>query len=274
MRLDRALVDRGLAVSRTAAAALIAEGRVELNGSVAAKAGQKTSDSDSIGVRPGQTPDFVSRAGQKLYGALRAVGDLDVRGLRCLDAGASTGGFTDVLLREGAERVVAVDVGHGQLVPSLREDARVEVFEGLNVRFMEPEEIGGPADLTVADLSFISLTLVLEPLVRATAEGGVLLLMVKPQFEVGRERIGAGGVVREPSERKRAVRAVLEKAESLGLELRTVSRSALPGQDGNLEYFAEWARPAAPGRAGRRPARKIGVDEALSQLEGSGAFES
>lgn len=274
MRLDRALVDRGLAVSRTAAAALIAEGRVELNGAAAVKAGQKTSETDELRVRAGDTPDFVSRAGQKLYGALRAVGDLDVRGLRCLDAGASTGGFTDVLLREGAACVVAVDVGHGQLVPSLREDPRVEVFEGLNVRYLEPEEIGGPAEVTVADLSFISLTLVLDPLVRATAEGGVLLLMVKPQFEVGRERLGAGGVVRDPAERRRAVRAVLEKAESLGLELRTVSRSALPGQDGNLEYFAEWARPAASGEAGGRPARKIGVEEALAQLESSGAFES
>jgi 23S rRNA (cytidine1920-2'-O)/16S rRNA (cytidine1409-2'-O)-methyltransferase len=160
-----------------------------------------------------------------------------VEGKRCLDAGASTGGFTDVLLRQGAAHVVAVDVGHDQLVPSLRSDPRVAVHEGLNVRYMTPEQIGGPAALTVADLSFISLTLVLHPLAACTEPGGDLVLMVKPQFEVGKERLSRTGVVTSDHERRRAVAQVAKAAVDAGLELCGLAPSPLAGQDGNVEYF-------------------------------------
>lgn len=273
MRLDLALVERQLTSSRTNAAALIADSRVLVNGKTASKPGLKVTGEDDLSIVPGQTPDFASRAGQKLYGALREIGDLDVTGLRCLDAGASTGGFTDVLLREGAERVAAVDVGHDQLVPQLRADPRVDVYEGLNVRHLEPEMIGGPVDLTVADLSFISLTLVIDALVGATKNRGQLLLMIKPQFEIGRAKLGAGGVVRDPDDREATVRAVLEAAEERGLALLTVSTSSLPGQDGNKEYFAHWVKPSSDGRVGvSTPHRKIGVDEAIESIRLRGEF--
>lgn len=180
---------------------------------------------------------YVSRAGHKLAGALEAFPAVVVAGKRCLDAGASTGGFTDVLLRQGAAQVVAVDVGHGQLVPHLREDPRVDVHEGLNVRYVTPEQIGGSAQLTVADLSFISLTLVLAPLAHCTEPGGDLVLMVKPQFEVGKERLSRTGVVSSDHERRRAVAQVARAAVDAGLELCGLAASPLPGQDGNVEYF-------------------------------------
>ena len=160
-RLDQALVSRGLARSRTHAARLIAEGKVSSGGEVLAKASLQVQDDTVLDVAAAGEDSYVSRAGHKLAGALDAFPAVDVGGKRCLDAGASTGGFTDVLLRRGAAHVVAVDVGHDQLVPQIRNDPRVSVHEGLNVRYMTPDEIGGPAALTVADLSFISLTLVL-----------------------------------------------------------------------------------------------------------------
>ncbi|GAA1347439.1 TlyA family RNA methyltransferase [Falsarthrobacter nasiphocae] len=293
-RLDVALAERGLASSRTHAAALVAEGRVRVNGRAAAKPGARVSPEDVVEVVEGATPDFVSRAGQKLYGALGALPGVSVAGRRCLDAGASTGGFTDVLLRAGAGRVVAVDVGHGQLVDSLRADSRVDVHEGLNVRALTPEMIGGPVDVTVGDLSFISLTLVLGPLAGATVPGGDLVLMIKPQFEAGRERV-RGGVVRDPLAREAAVRRVLEAGERHGLALSAVAPSPLPGQDGNREYFAHWVRGTAgvdddaPAAADTRPAaeagprtpgnaqgagRMIDVTEALAQLRSAGAFDA
>lgn len=166
-------------------------------------------------------------------------------GRRCLDAGASTGGFTDVLLRAGAAEVVAVDVGYGQLAWPLRNDARVRVFERTNVRTLTPEAIGGPVELTVADLSFISLRLVLPALAGCTGADGDLALMVKPQFEVGKERVGAGGVVRDPALRAEAVLAVATAAAQLGLGLADVAASPLPGPSGNVEFFV-WLRRDAP----------------------------
>ena len=168
-RLDQALVSRGLARSRTHAARLIAEGKVSSGGEVLAKASLQVPDDAALDVAASAEDGYVSRAGHKLAGALDAFPAVDVAGKRCLDAGASTGGFTDVLLRRGAAHVVAVDVGHGQLVPEIRNDSRVSVHEGLNVRYMAAAEIGGPAALTVADLSFISLTLVVAPLAACTA---------------------------------------------------------------------------------------------------------
>jgi 23S rRNA (cytidine1920-2'-O)/16S rRNA (cytidine1409-2'-O)-methyltransferase len=168
---------------------------------------------------------------------------VDVPGRRCLDAGASTGGFTDVLLDRGAAEVVAVDVGYGQLLWRLRADPRVRVHDRTNVRTLTPDAIGGPADLTVADLSFISLRTVLPALVACTE--GVLLPMVKPQFEVGRERLGAGGVVRDPALRRTALGEVAAAARELGLVLRGAVASPLPGPSGNVEYFLLLARGGA-----------------------------
>jgi 23S rRNA (cytidine1920-2'-O)/16S rRNA (cytidine1409-2'-O)-methyltransferase len=168
-----------------------------------------------------------------------------VAGRRCLDAGASTGGFTDVLLRAGAAEVVAVDVGYGQLAWSLRTDPRVRVYERTNARSLTPEAIGGPVALTVADLSFISLRLVLPALVACTTGDGDLALMVKPQFEVGRERVGEGGIVRDPGLRADAVLAVAASAAGLGLGVAGVAASPLPGPRGNVEFFL-WLRRGAP----------------------------
>ncbi len=236
-RLDQELVSRGLARSRTHAAKLISDGKVSSGGSVLAKAAQQVSEETEIDVQAHAEDVYASRAGHKLAGALAAFPSVVVEGKRCLDAGASTGGFTDVLLRQGAAHVVAVDVGHDQLVPSLRDDPRVAVHEGLNVRYMTPEQIGGPAALTVADLSFISLTLVLHPLAACTEPGGDLVLMVKPQFEVGKERLSRTGVVTSDHERRRAVAQVAKAAVDAGLELCGLAPSPLPGQDGNVEYF-------------------------------------
>jgi 23S rRNA (cytidine1920-2'-O)/16S rRNA (cytidine1409-2'-O)-methyltransferase len=190
-------------------------------------------------------PGYASRGGHKLAGALSALPELKVAGRRCLDAGASTGGFTDVLLRRGARQVVAVDVGYGQLAWTLRSDERVNVHDRTNVRELHPEDIGGPVDLVVGDLSFISLRLVLDALVGVTRDDGDLVLMVKPQFEVGKERLGKGGVVRESAHRVDAVVAVAGAATERGWGAVAVVTSPLPGPAGNVEYFL-WLRRGAP----------------------------
>lgn len=241
LRLDRALVERGLARSRTLAAQWIDAGRVSVNGTVTTKSSLKVAAPDELRVAETDEPDYVSRAGHKLAGALAAFPTVTVAGRRCLDAGASTGGFTDVLLRRGAREVVAVDVGHGQLVQQLRDDPRVRVHEGLNVRHMGPGDIGGSAALTVCDLSFISLRLVVEPLAACTESGGDLILMVKPQFEVGAERLGRTGVVSSEQQRQESVEGVARAASSVGLREYGRVRSPLPGQDGNHEFFL-WLR--------------------------------
>jgi 23S rRNA (cytidine1920-2'-O)/16S rRNA (cytidine1409-2'-O)-methyltransferase len=247
-RLDAELVRRKLARSREQAAALVAAGRVQVRGTVARKVAAMIDPADPV-VVSGDDPaaDYVSRGGHKLAGALAAFGPdgLAVDGRRCLDAGASTGGFTDVLLRSGAREVVAVDVGYGQLAWPLRTNGKVVVLERTNVRTLAPDAIGGPVDLTVADLSFISLRLVLPALTACTAPGGDLVLMVKPQFEVGRERVGAGGVVRDPALRAEAVLDVAAAAAELGLGVAGVTASPLPGPSGNVEFFV-WFRRGAP----------------------------
>jgi 23S rRNA (cytidine1920-2'-O)/16S rRNA (cytidine1409-2'-O)-methyltransferase len=187
----------------------------------------------------------VSRGAHKLIGALDAFG-VPVGGRRALDAGASTGGFTEVLLRRGAAEVVAVDVGYGELAWSLRTDERVHVHERTNVRSLEPARMGGPADLVVADLSFISLRLVLPALTGCATPDADLLPMVKPQFEVGRERLGAGGVVRDPAHRADAVRDVAAAALALGWGTAGVVASPLPGPAGNVEFFLWLRRDAGP----------------------------
>ena len=244
LRLDAELVRRGLARSREHARELVDAGKVRVGGILATKPATGVDPWASVVVAAEDRPDYVSRGAVKLAGALAALEGPEVQGRRCLDAGASTGGFTDVLLRAGAREVVAVDVGYGQLAWRLRSDDRVQVYERTNVRDLTPDLIGGPADVTVADLSFISLALVLPALAACTRTDGDLLLMVKPQFEVGRESVGSGGVVRSPELRATAVRAVADAAAALGLGVRGVVASSLPGPSGNVEYFL-WLNRAA-----------------------------
>jgi len=239
-RLDTELVRRGLARSREQATELIAAGRVTVAGQAAAKAATQVSKGAAVAVSAADDgPEYVSRGGHKLAGALAAFSSLAVAGRRCLDAGASTGGFTDVLLRAGAAHIVAVDVGYGQLAWSLRTDPRVTVLDRVNVRGLSPAQVAPPPEVVVADLSFISLTLVLPALDADFA------LMVKPQFEVGKGRVGAGGVVRDPADRAEAIRRVCDAAKSLGLGVRGVVASPLPGPAGNVEYFV-WLHRGAP----------------------------
>jgi 23S rRNA (cytidine1920-2'-O)/16S rRNA (cytidine1409-2'-O)-methyltransferase len=260
IRLDAELVRRGLARSREQAATLVEAGRVEVRGTVARKVAAMVDPADPLLVRGADpTTEYVSRGGHKLAGALAAF-PIEVAGRRCLDAGASTGGFTDVLLRAGAREVVAVDVGYGQLAWSVRSDERVRVHDRTNVRSLDPETIGGPADLVVADLSFISLRLVLDALTSCLTPDGDLVPMVKPQFEVGKERVGAGGVVRDPALRADAVLDVASAAAARGLGVAGVVTSPLPGPSGNVEFFL-WLRrgPAAVDAAEIRRVVEAGV---------------
>lgn len=246
-RLDAELVRRGLARSRDHAAELIAAGRVAVSGQAASKAATQVGRDAPVTVAEPDdgAPEYVSRGGHKLAGALEAFADLKVEGKRCLDAGASTGGFTDVLLRAGAAHVVAADVGYGQLAWKLQTDERVTVLDRVNVRSLEPEQVAPPPELVVGDLSFISLTLVLPALAGCAAPEADLVLMVKPQFEVGKQRVGSGGVVRDSSVRADAVRHVAEAAAKLGLGVRDITASPLPGPSGNVEYFL-WLRRGCP----------------------------
>ena len=262
LRLDQELVRRKLARSREHASELITAGRVKVSGAVARKPATGVSTDVAIVVAEDpDTPDYVSRGGHKLAGALAAFGPqgLRVSGRRVLDAGASTGGFTDVLLRAGATEVVAVDVGYGQLAWRLRQDERVRVHDRTNNRELDLETIDGPVDLVVGDLSFISLELVLDPLLAVTRPDGDLALMVKPQFEVGKDRVGKGGVVRDLALRAEAVSAVAAAAARRGWGARAVTTSPLPGPSGNVEFFL-WLRK---GEA------TIGADDITAEVERS-----
>lgn len=258
IRLDTELVRRGLARSRAQAAELVAAGQVRVRGVPAGKPATLVDPADPVVVEAA-TPDrgYVSRGGHKLAGALASLDGPPVANRRCLDAGAATGGFTDVLLRAGAAEVVAVDVGYGQLAWSLRTDPRVRVHERTNVRTLTAAGIGGPVALTVADLSFISLRLVLPALTDCTTSDGDLLLMVKPQFEVGRGQVGAGGVVRDPALRADAVRAVAAAGAEQGLGVAGLAASPLPGPAGNREIFL-WLRRDAPPLDPERLAAAVG----------------
>jgi 23S rRNA (cytidine1920-2'-O)/16S rRNA (cytidine1409-2'-O)-methyltransferase len=265
-RLDKELVRRGLARSREQAVELVAAGRVSVGGAVATKPATAVSADAAIVVREGDEQSYVSRGAHKLVGALEALAatGLVVRGRRCLDAGASTGGFTEVLLEAGASEVVAVDVGYGQLAWKLRQDPRVQVLERTNARELTSDMVGGAVDLVVADLSFISLTLVLDALVRVCVPDGRLLLMVKPQFEVGKDKVGAGGVVRDLDLRAAAVAAVAAAAGVRGWGARAVTTSPLPGPSGNVEYFLLLA--AGEPRIGRHD-----IDIEVARTAGLGA---
>jgi 23S rRNA (cytidine1920-2'-O)/16S rRNA (cytidine1409-2'-O)-methyltransferase len=226
-------VRRGLLPSRTAAQEAIASGRILVSGSVASKPARMVAPSEPIELT-GLPRRYVSRGGEKLEAALDTFG-LDMSGLRCLDVGASTGGFTDCLLQRGAAEVVAVDVGRGQLEWSIRQDERVTVIEQTDVRDVDPSAVGD-VGLVVADVSFISLRTVL-PHIAALAGGAPIVALVKPQFEVGRGRVGKGGIVRDPALHEEAVADVIVRARELGLECRATVPSPILGAEGNREFF-------------------------------------
>ena len=235
-RLDAELVRRELARSRESAVELITAGKVLVNGIPATKAASQVDAQISITLKDEQA-EFVSRGGHKLAGALDYFSNLTVEGKVALDAGASTGGFTDVLLKRGVKKVIAADVGYGQLAWQLQSDDRVKILDRVNVRSLTKQQVGDEIDLVVADLSFISLKLVLPALIDVAKEDADFLVMVKPQFEVGKEKLGAGGVVRDSTLRKESVAAVADAAFSLGLGCLGVVASPLPGPSGNVEYF-------------------------------------
>jgi 23S rRNA (cytidine1920-2'-O)/16S rRNA (cytidine1409-2'-O)-methyltransferase len=256
-RLDAELVRRGLVRSREMAAELIADKAVLVSGIPANKAATQVDAETSITLKD-QSEKFVSRGGIKLNGALQSFSGVDVSEKVALDAGASTGGFTDVLLRNNAKKVYAVDVGYGQLAWELQSNPKVKVLDRVNVRNINPQIIPEPVDLIVADLSFISLKLVLPALKSVSKETSEYLLMVKPQFEVGKESLGAGGVVRESTLRRSAVLDVANFAFTLGLGCLGVVASQLPGPSGNVEYFL-WLKENAPAIL------EVDLDNAISQ---------
>jgi 23S rRNA (cytidine1920-2'-O)/16S rRNA (cytidine1409-2'-O)-methyltransferase len=243
-RLDTELVRRGLSTSQAAAQQTIEAGAVQVAGAIVTKPASMVADDASIVVTTSARP-FVSRAGAKLAAALDRFG-IDPAGLRCLDAGASTGGFTDVLLRRGAAHVVAVDVGYGQFAWALRSDPRVELHERTNVRTLSAQDIGGAVDLVVADLSFVSLRTVLPALQPLATDAAAFVLLVKPQFEVGRERLDKGGVVRDADAWRDVLRDVTASAEAQGLGLVGVMASPVLGPAGNVEFLLV-ARAGASG---------------------------
>ena len=254
MRADIALVERGLARSRTQAHALIDANRALVDGKAIRKSSQEITDGAKVTVL--SAVDYVSRAGHKLASALDAFGELEVVGKFALDVGASTGGFTDVLLRRGASHVVAIDVGHDQMVPELLDNPNVTCIEGFNARELSPstlaDALGRPAlnfEIVVADLSFISLTLVLEQIL-SVAPKADLVLLVKPQFEVGKQSLQANGIVNSHPLRASAIHQVVEFANSLGCGIRGLVRSDLPGTHGNIEYVL-WISANEPLNSGQ-----------------------
>ncbi len=254
-------MEDGFFPSRERARAAILAGLVEVDGRVETRAGRRVPQGASLAVRGPDHP-YVGRGGVKLAGALDTLG-LNPRGLVCLDVGASTGGFTDCLLQRGAARVYAVDVGRGQLAWRLRRDPRVVVREGINARRLGREHVPEPVDLAVVDVSFISLTKILPAVVPLLTPAGRLLALVKPQFEAGREKVGRGGVVRDPAVHREVLLLVLAAAEPLGLRLLGLTPSVLRGDRGNVEFFVLWERGAEPaGGAGGGARDRAGADAA------------
>ncbi len=242
MRLDKLVVERGLAPTRVKAQALILAGQIEVDGQRAAKAGTQIPGDANIEL-VGQPMRYASRGGLKLEGALEDF-QLDPAGKICLDLGASNGGFTDCLLQHGAAKVHTVDVGKGQLEWKLRQDPRVVVREGINARYLQPEDIGEPVDWVTTDLAFISVTKVLPAAIACAKPGAFFLILVKPQFELSREKVGKGGIVRDPAFHEEAIENVRKAALSLGLEEIGVQASRLPGAGGNHEFFLCCRNPA------------------------------
>ncbi len=242
IRLDNAIVERGLATSRTIAQSLVMEGKVRVNGQVVVKAATQIAESDSIEVEA--PPRFVSRGGEKLEGAFAAFSGWDVSGRVCLDVGSSTGGFTDCMLQHGAKRVMAVDVGTNQLAWKLRSDPRVWVKENFNARYMKSGDLPEVPSRAVTDVSFISLRLILPPMAEVLEPGGEIISLIKPQFEAGRGA-APGGVVTDPAVREQVVADITEFGKNqLNLSLLGVVESPIKGRDkGNIEYLAWWRKP-------------------------------
>ena len=256
-RLDAELVRRGLAKSRESALELIDEKLVLVSGIPASKAATQVDAQTSITLKETKE-QYVSRGGFKLEGAIQAFPQIQIKEKVVLDAGASTGGFTDVLLKNGAKKVFAVDVGYGQLAWELQNNPKVKIFDRVNIRNLNLEQLGEEVDLVVADLSFISLRLVIPSLISVSKSDADYLLMVKPQFEVGKDKLGSGGVVREIALRKSAVLEVAQVAYDLGIGCLGVIASSLPGPAGNVEYFL-WLKANAPAIL------EVDLDRAISE---------
>ena len=239
MRIDKLLVDRGLAESRTKAQALVMAGVVLADEQLVNKPSDTVASDAQVRLKGGDDPAsrYVGRGGLKLETALRDF-KLSVEGFTCLDVGASTGGFTDCLLQHGAKRVIALDVGHNQIDYRLRTDPRVEVREGVNARYLQPDDFNARFDLAVMDVSFISATKILPAIVPLLQVAGRLITLIKPQFEVGRGEVGKGGIVRDPEKHARVIAEVNQAAEELGLRLEKVIESPIHGADGNVEFLA------------------------------------
>lgn len=269
-RLDLELLRRGLTESRQQARHLIDAGRVLVSNAPADKAGRLVAPGEPIRVL-GPPARFVGRGGEKLAGALERF-DLDPRGRRALDAGASTGGFTDALLQAGAESVVAVDVGRAQLHERLRDDARVDVREQTDIRRVRAEDVGGPVDVVVADLSFISLRAVIDALLVLVAPGGDLVVLVKPQFEAGRAEVSKGrGVIRDPAVWRRVLDEAVVAIEAAGGAIMDAMVSPLRGADGNAEFLVHVRRPE-PGRVPHDAdaTRAVDLDALVAEAAGEG----
>jgi 23S rRNA (cytidine1920-2'-O)/16S rRNA (cytidine1409-2'-O)-methyltransferase len=238
-RVDKLLVERGLAQSRTKAQALVMAGVVLVNEQRINKPSDLVAPDAEIRVKGGDDPAsrYVGRGGLKLEAAMRKF-EINVEGLTCLDVGASTGGFTDCLLRHGARRVISIDVGHNQIDWRLRTDTRVEVREGVNARYLKPDDFPNRFELVVMDVSFISATKIMPAIVPLLTDTGRLITLIKPQFEVGRGEVGKGGIVRDPQQHARVIDEVNHAAEGLGLHVRNVIESPIHGADGNLEFLA------------------------------------
>ena len=244
-RIDKLLVERGLASSRTKAQAMVMAGAVLVEDQRVEKPSELISLDAQVRLKGANDPAarYVGRGGVKLEAALREF-LIDVHGLLCLDVGASTGGFTDCLLQHGAARVVAVDVGHNQLDWRLRNDSRVESREGVNARYLKPEDFPTPFDLATMDVSFISATKVLPAVVSLLTDSGLVITLIKPQFEVGRGEVGRGGIVTDPKQHARVIEEVNEAARDLGLKVSGVIESPIQGSEGNREFLALYERSA------------------------------
>lgn len=242
-RIDKLLVDRGLTDSRTKAQALIMAGAVLVNEQLVRKPSELFDQNAKIRIKDDATSRYVGRGGIKLEAALRKF-KLDVDGLLCIDVGASTGGFTDCVLQNGARRVVAIDVGHNQLDWKIRNDPRVEVREGVNARYLKPSDFDEQFDLATIDVSFISLTKILPAMRPLLTEAGRIVALIKPQFEVGKGEIGKGGIVKDPAQHQRVVQEINAAAESLGLQTAGVIESPIKGADGNVEFLALYVSEA------------------------------
>jgi 23S rRNA (cytidine1920-2'-O)/16S rRNA (cytidine1409-2'-O)-methyltransferase len=238
-RVDKLLVTRGLAESRTKAQALVMAGVVLVNEQRTNKPSDLVAPDAVIRLKGGDDPAtrYVGRGGLKLEAALREF-EINVQGLTCLDVGASTGGFTDCLLQNGARQVISIDVGHNQIDWRLRTDQRVEVREGVNARYLTPEDFTSTFDIVVMDVSFISATKVMPAIVTLLSERGRLITLIKPQFEVGRGEVGKGGIVRDAEKHERVIDEVNHAAQELGLEVRGIMESPIHGAEGNVEFLA------------------------------------